>query len=159
MLLARLENLRQHVPLDIATGDVITPRPIDYDYESIFDKTIIPVKAYPIETMIAEKIETIYSRGFLNSRSKDYFDLYLVWKLKNNKIDKETLKEAILNTFSYRNTEYDIEKLKNLITQLNKHSDFIKRWTAYKNKNNFVGTLEPEEILNAIFELLLLLES
>lgn len=95
MLLAMFENLRQYVPIDIATGDIITPKPVDYDYISIFDKEIILVKAYPIETMIAEKIETIYSRGFLNSRSKDYFDLYLVWKLQSNKIDKEILKEAI----------------------------------------------------------------
>lgn len=121
MLLAMFENLRQYVPIDISTGDIITPHPVNYDYKSIFDQEIISIKAYPIETMIAEKIETIYSRGFLNSRSKDYFDLYLVWKLQSNKIDKEILKEAINNTFSYRNTEYDIEKLKNLI----KHKSYF----------------------------------
>ncbi len=158
MLLAMFENLRQYVPIDIATGDIITPKPVDYDYISIFDKEIIPVKAYPIETMIAEKIETIYSRGFLNSRSKDYFDLYLVWKLQSNKIDKEILKDAINNTFSYRNTEYDIEKLKNLINQLSVSPIFIKRWAAYRKKNNFVGDLELEEVFNSILEFLLLLE-
>ncbi len=158
MLLAMFENLRQYVPIDISTGDIITPHPVNYDYKSIFDQEIISIKAYPIETMIAEKIETIYSRGFLNSRSKDYFDLYLVWKLQSNKIDKEILKEAINNTFSYRNTEYDIEKLKNLISQLNTNPIFTNRWTAYRKKNNFVGNFELEEVFKSILELLLLLE-
>ncbi len=158
MLLAMFENLRQYVPIDIATGDIITPHPIDYDYESIFDNEKISVKAYPIETVIAEKIETIYSRGFLNSRSKDYFDLYLVWKLQSNKIDKNILREAINNTFRYRNTEYDIVKIKTLISQLNNNPIFINRWTAYREKNNFVGNLELEEVFSSILELLLLLE-
>lgn len=158
MLLAMFENLRQYVPIDIATGDIITPHPIDYDYESIFDNEKISVKAYPFETLIAEKIETIYSRGFLNSRSKDYFDLYLVWKLQSNKIDKNILREAINNTFRYRNTEYDIVKIKTLISQLNNNPIFINRWTAYRKKNNFVGNLELEEVFSSILELLLLLE-
>lgn len=115
MLLARLDNLRQYIPLDIATGDVITPHPIDFKYESIFDKKQIQVLAYPIETMIAEKLETIYSIGFLNSRSKDYLDLYLIWMTKGKKLNKKLLKEALANTFSNRNTEYNIVKIKNLL--------------------------------------------
>ncbi len=55
--------------------DVITPYPIDYKFKSIFSSDDIEIKAYPIETMLSEKLQTIYSRGFLNSRSKDYYDL------------------------------------------------------------------------------------
>lgn len=158
MLLARFENLRQYVPLDIAAGEIITPHPIYFDYKSIFNQEIISIKAYPIETMIAEKTETIYSRGFLNSRSKDYFDLYLIWRLQSKEIDRKILKEAINNTFSHRKTEYNIKQLKDLISQLSNDQIFVERWKTYRKKNNFVGDLELEEVLNAILELLVLLE-
>ncbi|MGI6578767.1 MAG: nucleotidyl transferase AbiEii/AbiGii toxin family protein [Saccharofermentanales bacterium] len=158
ILLASFENIRQYVPLDIATGDIITPYPINYDYVSIFDQEIIPIKAYPIETIVAEKMETIYSRGFLNSRSKDYFDLYLFCKLKKEEINTDILKEAIENTFFHRKTEYDINKFKELINQLNKNQIFTQRWNNYRNKNNFVGNLELKEVIAAILELLRLLE-
>lgn len=157
MLLARLDNIKQYVPLDIATGDVITPRPITYEYESIFDKKQIPVIAYPIETMIAEKLETIYSKGFLNSRSKDYFDLYLIWTLLGKEIDKTLMREAIANTFSQRNTTYDPNQIKNLLNQMNTPV-FIGRWDAYRRKNNFVGNLSFKEVLESVLELMSFLE-
>ncbi len=159
MLLARFENLRQYIPLDIATGDIVTPCPIDYDYISIFDQERISVKAYPIETMVAEKMETIFSRGFLNSRSKDYFDLYLICKLQEDKIDVKLLSNAIKNTFSYRNTKFDLVILNDLIHQLRNNHIFIERWKTYRKKNSFVGDLEFGEVLDTISELLLLLES
>lgn len=158
MLLARFENLRQYIPLDIATGDIVTPYPVDYDYKSIFDQERISVKAYPIETMVAEKMETIYSRGFLNSRSKDYFDLYLICKFQKEKIDSTLLKNAINNTFSYRGTKYDLVKFKDLINQLRNNHIFIERWKTYGKKNSFVGDLKFEEVLDTISKLLLLLE-
>ena len=80
-ILCKMENIKQVVPLDIATGDIITPHPIEYRYVSSFGEEEIIIKAYPIETMLAEKIQTIYARGFLNSRSKDYYDLYIIYKL------------------------------------------------------------------------------
>lgn len=98
-VLCKMENIRQVVPLDIATGDVITPHPIDYSYISSFGKEDISIKAYPLETMLAEKIQTIYTRGFLNSRSKDYYDLYIIYKLKDKEVDTETLKRACKRTF------------------------------------------------------------
>ncbi|HEL1010526.1 TPA: nucleotidyl transferase AbiEii/AbiGii toxin family protein, partial [Streptococcus equi subsp. equi] len=106
-ILCKMENIRQIVPLDIATGDVITPHPIDYKYVSSFGEEEIIIKAYPIETMLAEKIQTIYARGFLNSRSKDYYDLYIIYKLKDKDVNVEILREACRKTFSYRKTEFD----------------------------------------------------
>ncbi len=154
MLLARFENIQQHVPIDIATGDIITPQPINYNYKSIFGNSTISVKAYPVETILAEKIETMYSRGFLNSRSKDYFDIYLIWKLHKSNIEKKVLNEAINKTFSYRNTEYNVKKLKNLINQLNLNHNFISRWDNYRKKNDYVGNITLEEVFETILELL-----
>jgi predicted nucleotidyltransferase component of viral defense system len=71
-VLCKFDNIRQVIPLDLATGDVITPHPIQYSFASVFGDDEILIKAYPIETMLAEKLQTIYARGFLNSRNERY---------------------------------------------------------------------------------------
>ena len=75
-ILCKLDNIRQIVPLDIATGDILTYKPVDYEYKTIFSEDNLKIKAYNLETMLAEKLETIYSKGFLNSRSKDFYDVH-----------------------------------------------------------------------------------
>lgn len=76
-LLAYLEDLRTHLMIDITTGDVITLKEIDYEYNTIFDNETINIMSYNIETIIAEKFEAIISRNVINSRMKDYYDLYM----------------------------------------------------------------------------------
>lgn len=147
-ILCKMENIRQVVPLDIATGDIITPHPIDYRYVSSFGEEEIIIKAYPIETMLAEKIQTIYVRGFLNSRSKDYYDLYIVYKLKDKDIDTEILLEACKKTFSYRKTEFDIDKIIDLMKNLKINEAFLKRWQAYSRKNLYARDITFEEVLD-----------
>ncbi len=152
-ILCKLENIRQNVPLDIATGDIITPHPIDYKFKSIFSSDDIEIKAYPIETMLAEKVQTIYSRGFLNSRSKDYYDLHIMYRLKKGDIDKNTLKKALERTFRYRETELEYDKIITLLEKLVEDKDFLKRWKAYQKKNSYV-TASFEEVIKSSVDLL-----
>ena len=147
-ILCKMENIRQIVPLDIATGDVITPHPIDYKYVSSFGEEEIIIKAYPIETMLAEKIQTIYTRGFLNSRSKDYYDLYIIYKLKDKDVNAEILREACRKTFQYRKTEFDIGKIIDLLESLKTNEAFLKRWQAYSRKNLYAKDITFEEVLD-----------
>ncbi len=84
-VLCSLENIRQIVPLDIATGDPITPNEISYEYKSIFSNRIFEICAYNVETMLAEKIQTVYQRGVFNSRSKDFYDVYILYHLRKKK--------------------------------------------------------------------------
>ncbi|WP_197407578.1 nucleotidyl transferase AbiEii/AbiGii toxin family protein [Oceanivirga salmonicida] len=85
-ILCKLENIRQVIPLDIAIGDVVTPNPISYNYKTIFLDKEINIKAYTIETMIAEKIETIYKKNIFNTRSKDFYDIYIYYIKLGKKI-------------------------------------------------------------------------
>lgn len=147
-ILCKMENIKQIVPLDIATGDIITPHPIDYRYVSSFGEEEIIIKAYPIETILAEKIQTIYSRGFLNSRSKDYYDLYIIYKLKNKDVNVEILREACRKTFQYRKTEFDIDKIIDLLENLKTNEAFLKRWQAYSRKNLYAKDITFEEVLD-----------
>ncbi len=147
-ILCRFDSIRQIVPLDIATGDVITPHPIHYPFVSVFGAEEILIKAYPIETMVAEKLQTIYARGFLNSRSKDYFDLHILYKLRSKEIDIPTLVKACERTFQYRKTEFDLSKIRELLEKLKQDESFVKRWKAYSKKNNYVQEISFEAVIN-----------
>ncbi len=156
-ILCKLENIRQNVPLDIATGDIITPHSIDYKFKSLFSSADINIKAYPIETMLAEKVQTIYARGFLNSRSKDYYDLHIIYIIKKDTIDKNTLKKALERTFRYRETELDYDKIIALLEKLVEDKDFLKRWKTYQNKNSYVKN-SFEEVISSSIKLLRILK-
>ncbi len=93
-LLAQYENLRVNLSIDIATGDLITPKElIEYDYKMMFEDRSLQIMTYNIETIIAEKFQTVISRGILNSRMKDYYDLYYLTTYKQ--YSKDILRQAI----------------------------------------------------------------
>lgn len=157
-IICKLENIRQVVPLDIATGDIITPEPIDYNYSSSFSDEKINIKAYNLETMLAEKIQTIYSRGFFNSRSKDYYDLFIIRKMKMDKIDIELLKESCKNTFKYRNTEFDMDKILVLLEKIKDDLNFQSRWKSFCKKNIYANGLEFENVIDESIGLIKLMK-
>lgn len=146
----KFENIRQIVPLDIATGDVITYQPVNYEYKTIFFKDNLNIKAYNLETMLAEKIETIYSKGFLNSRSKDFYDIHLLYRFKRSEIDFKKLKMACQRTFKHRGTLLDFDLIKDLLKALVKDKGFTGRWKTYANKNSYVCGTSFEDVLESI---------
>jgi predicted nucleotidyltransferase component of viral defense system len=153
-ILCKFDNIRQVVPLDIATGDVITPHSIQYSYVSVFGDDKILIKAYPIETMLAEKLHTIYTKGFLNSRNKDYYDLHILYKLKRTEIDMPTLARACERTFHHRKTEFDVEKLLELLERLKQDDSFLNRWKAYSKKNSYVQGISFKAVILDAMELI-----
>lgn len=131
-LLAIFDNLRVNLSIDIATGDLITPREIEYDYKMMFEDRNLKIMTYNIESIIAEKFQTVISRGILNSRMKDYYDLYYLITYKE--FSKENLKNAIEKTFSKRDT--DIKSTDKVIGKIEK-SEFVKElWTSYSEKTS-----------------------
>jgi predicted nucleotidyltransferase component of viral defense system len=102
---ARLDTIKQRLQIDIGFGDVITPAPINLTYPVLLDGLAKPeIKAYSIETVIAEKFQAMVQLGTVNSRMKDFYDVYVL--LKNNNVCEDTLKEAIFQTFKHRNTTF-----------------------------------------------------
>lgn len=100
-----LDSIRKTLTLDVGFGDVITPHPIDMDYPVIFDDSDeINLVAYSLETVVAEKFQTMIDRSVTNSRMKDFFDLYRI--LSVHQFDTDILQEAINATFTNRNTAY-----------------------------------------------------
>ncbi|CKH01706.1 abortive infection protein AbiGII [Streptococcus pneumoniae] len=158
-LLCQLENIKQIIHLDIATGDVVTPQPITYDYKAIFNDENFPIIAYTIETVLAEKLQTIYSRGFLNSRSKDFYDIYILSKLKKDDIDLAQLKMACERTFSYRETELNFNNIIQLLETFKSDSTQQQQWQNYSKKYSYTKGISFSEILDEMIRLLSLLIS
>mgnify|MGYP004683450831 FL=1 len=101
-IVAKFDNIKVDLSIDIATGDLITPREIEYDYKMMFEDRKLKIMTYNIESIIAEKFQTVIARGILNSRMKDYYDLYYLITYKE--FSKESLKNAVIRTFEKRET-------------------------------------------------------
>ena len=97
-LKANFDGLKTNLMIDITTGDIITYKEIEYKYQTLFDEEPISIMTYNYETIIAEKFEAIISRNVDNTRMKDYYDLFMLIKLKRKEINPETLRKAITNT-------------------------------------------------------------
>lgn len=158
-ILCQLENIRQVIHLDIATGDIVTPQPITYDYKPIFTSEQFPIIAYTIETILAEKLQTIYSRSFLNSRSKDFYDVYILSKLKKSEIDSQQLLTACQYTFDYRGTELDFDKFINLLETFKTDSTQNHQWENYSKKYSYTKGITFNDVLTEMTDLLVTIKN
>lgn len=148
-IVAIFDNLRVNLSIDIATGDTITPKEIEYNYKMLFEDRKLQIMTYNIESIIAEKFQTVVSRGILNSRMKDYYDLYYLITYK--KFSKENLKQAITKTFEKRNT--NLKEIENTLSKI-KESSFIKElWENYSKKHRYTENIKFEEIINTIYKI------
>lgn len=152
-VLCRLDNIRQIIPLDIATGDPITPSEISYEYKSTFNEDVFEICAYSIETMLAEKVQTVYKRGVFNSRSKDFYDIYILYHLKKEVINFEQLKKACQSTFKHRNTNFNIDSILDVLNTLKEEKDLKTRWRSYQKRFTYVGEISFDDVVNATIEL------
>lgn len=154
-LTAKIDNVRETFNIDVATGDPITPKEINYKYNLLIENRYINILAYNLETVLAEKLETILTRGEKSSRMKDYYDIYIIMNLKSNDINVFNLKNAVKNTFNKRGFNNDISVLFNDI----KGSKILeKKWNSYVKKKK-IFNVSFNDTLISIEKLLLLLES
>ncbi|WP_459129350.1 nucleotidyl transferase AbiEii/AbiGii toxin family protein [Guggenheimella bovis] len=144
--------------IDITTGDVITPSEMSYCYPRILDEGVIPIRAYTIETILAEKFETITSRNITTTRARDFYDLYMIYKLYSMKIDTDTLREAIERTSRHRGT-FDSILMHKEVAKMLYHSESIKSmWkkfvmgNIYAKEIQFLDTIAIYEKVGEIFD-------
>lgn len=145
--------------IDITTGDKITPRQIDYGYKFMFEEKNVLVKAYTLETILAEKYETVLRRNIGNTRARDFYDLYILMKIKKNEIRWNILKEAVLATSEKRGSLEELKEYREIIEEMRK-SDFLRRiWTRYTEENTYSEGIDFEDTLNIILEIGMALEN
>ncbi len=158
-ILSKLGNNKTYITVELTTGDEITPREIKFSYNSIFENKKIFIMAYNIETILAEKSHTIVSRGVLNTRMKDFYDIYMLINLKKDTINKNFLISAIENTFDKRNTLIDIDEFDTIIEDLYVSTYIKKMWNEYQNKNTYAKGIKFNDTLEAVEQIIKILET
>lgn len=149
-LIGKLENLKIPFHIDISTGDIITPKAIEYKYKKLLEDDYIELYTYNQETVIAEKLQTILSRKIANSRMKDYYDLYFFVNSKWQEIDKKILKQAIKATFEQRNCIEDLENIEKIISSIEKDKTLIHLWKDYQSKHYYAQKIEYNYIITSL---------
>ena len=153
------DKIRTNFFIEITTGDIITPREIKYKYNSIFEDKKINIMAYTIETIIAEKFESIISKNITTTRAKDFYDLYMLMNKHKKDINKKNLVKAITNTFNKRNTEFNIDNFKEIVEIL-ENSNALKRvFTDYQSKLEYTKGVTFEDTINSLREIINILEN
>ena len=152
VILGKLDNVRHQFSIDVATGDPIIPSDRDYDYKCLVTGEVLPLKAYSLESVISEKLETVLSKGIANSRSKDFYDLYILRKTQIKNVNVDTLKQAFEKTREYRSFYIDKADALLMLEILKENSLVDARWIAYCKNSKYVGNLPFEEVIKAIKE-------
>ena len=146
-----LENVKEKFHIDIATGDPITPKEIRYKYIPLLGDNYIDLYAYNIESVLAEKIETILSRSELNGRMRDFYDVYLIYTKDWKNINIDNFRKAIDKTFAKR--EYVGEPL--ITIDILRESELIRsRWRIYQRKYEYAKDIDFDDILDCILKMM-----
>ena len=149
-----LEKLRDTIKIDISTGDEITPSAIEFSYPMMFDDERINIWSYNLETMLAEKLETVIARSTLNTRMRDFYDIHILWSEKANKINIETLCRAIINVARKRGTLELFDNIDEILDDI-AESDYLRNnWRNYRKGSYYVGDLEWADVLETIVNIL-----
>lgn len=158
-ILSRLDNNKTYITVELTTGDVITPKEMKYNYNSIFEDKKIPIMSYTLETVLAEKFQTIVTRGLLNTRLKDFYDVYILINTKIDELNKYNLIKAIKNTFKRRETNFDLEQFNEVINDLVDDNNMNNLWNEYVSKSQYAKNILFEDTIDAIKEIINILES
>ena len=137
--------------IDISTGDVITPREIDYSYKLMFEDRTIPIMTYPIETVLAEKLETVISRSITNTRMRDFYDIHIL--LKSQNIDADILALALERTAKKRGNFNLLENAESVLKVVKSDEDMKRLWDIYQKKFKYAGEYTWDEVIHSVWEL------
>lgn len=148
MLEATLDRMRQAIKVDISTGDVITPGAIEYAYKLMFEDRSVSLWTYNVETLLAEKLETIMARQTANTRMRDFYDIHIL--TKQGGIDYKTLKDAFLATSEKRETLGLLPEFEAILESVRTDASMQEMWAKYRRNNFFVGELAWEDVIRSV---------
>lgn len=138
----KLEELVVPIKIDISTGDVITPNEIKYEYPLLLEERTIQLWSYNLETLLAEKIQTILSRGVLNTRMRDFYDVTTLFGCYRESIDYDDLFLAFIETCTKRKTNSLLQDSKGIILSISQDSTLQRLWKRYTQKYKYASCIE-----------------
>lgn len=157
-LRAKYGKIDSPMKIDVTTGDVITPAAIQYEFPMLFDEKAIPVLAYTLETILAEKYETIIRRNIGTTRARDYYDLHTLYRSRKEEIRIDILKEAVLHTAKKRESIEDMQDWREIIQDIRNEPQMNLLWNNYVADNKYIGDLQFSEVLDTVNKLSELLD-
>ena len=154
-LYADFERIHELVSIDVTSGDAISPREIVYKVNRLFSNDYLSLLAYPLETILAEKIETILTRGVASTRPRDYYDVYILQRLGMDHLNLITMAIALKNTMDNRKSNFSLENFPIIIDQI-KHSKFQQQlWRKYQDQYNYAEKLSFQEVMDSVMQVLM----
>lgn len=151
---AKLENLIVPIKIDISTGDVITPREVRYEYPLLLEDKSIQLWSYNLETILAEKIQTILSRGLLNTRMRDFYDVTTLFDRYNDSINYNDLSLAFDKICRKRETLSVLEHYEEILCSISEDSTLQNLWKNYCRKYKYASHIEFSTNLEIIKQLM-----
>lgn len=146
------------IKIDISTGDVITPHAIKFEYRLMLEERSIFLWSYNLETILAEKLQTILSRGILNTRMRDYYDISMLLSLYKDEIDANVLKQAFKATCKKRDTLNLKENADAIIEAISGDEQLRRLWTNYQRKYTYAAEIHYEDVMKSIDQLIQIIE-
>ena len=150
---ASLDTMKTPLKIDISTNDVITPGEVNYEYKLMFEDRSIPLLAYNLETVLAEKMETVLSRGTLNTRMRDYYDLTILNVVKSDAINYADLAKALEVTSRKRNSYELLSAAKHILEQIRLDTVLQEQWGIYQSKYDYAADYRWEDIIQNVEQL------
>jgi len=138
--------------IDISTGDIITPREIKYNFNLMLENRTIEVWAYNLETVLAEKLETVISRNVTNTRMRDFYDIYILQKLYGEQLSKDVLRDALVATAKKRETleQIETEDIDEVFDEIQSSSVMENLWKAYQRNYSYSADIPWHTIMKSI---------
>jgi predicted nucleotidyltransferase component of viral defense system len=151
---AVMEKLITPLKIDISTGDTITPGEIEFNYELLLQGRSIRLWSYNLETVLAEKLQTVLARGILNTRMRDFYDIWMLLSVYEDSIDAEILKQAFAATCSKRETEHLKERSEKILLAIGKDIQLRNLWKSYQKKYAYAENTTYEDVIESTGKLI-----
>ena len=148
----KVDGVITPLKIDISTGDIITPREIKYNFNLMLENRTIEVWAYNLETVLAEKLETVISRNVTNTRMRDFYDIYILQKLYGEQLSKDVLWDALVATAKKRETleQIETEDIDEVFDEIQSSSVMENLWKAYQRNYSYSADIPWHTIMKSI---------
>lgn len=157
-LRAKYGKIDSPMKIDITTGDIITPAAIRYDFPFVFEEKTVPVMAYTLETVLAEKYETIIRRNIGTTRARDYYDLHTLYRSRKDVVQMDVLRAAVIHTAEKRDSVDDIRDWRDILKDIREEPQLYLLWDNYAADNKYIGVLKFNEVLDTVDEIAKILD-
>ena len=151
---ANVGRLITPLKIDISTGDVITPRAIEFNYDLLLEDRSISLWSYNLETILAEKLQTVMARGILNTRMRDFYDIRMLLDTYEDKVNKAVLKDAFAATCKKRGTDHLQEQAEEIIKIIEADEQLRVLWRAYQKKYSYAAEIDYASVISGVRKLM-----